>query len=143
MPIENIWALKSVFANCHIVSTVRKQFYSHNHLFPVSELLPNALKSQCIPSSQTYAFFSKPFDLKAFLYFAARSYVLASAVARSQSNFYLLVFLGVPCVGDTSTFTRYGVVRAFCYGFSGSLSPIATSPRSLLLDSCRVGSTSF
>ena len=86
MPIENIWPLKSVFANCHIVSTVRKQFYSHNHLFPVSELLPNALKSQCTPSFQVYAFFTNPFDFKAFLYFVARSYVLASAVRCLQSQ---------------------------------------------------------
>ena len=75
--------------------------------FPVSELLPNALKSQCTPSFQTYAFFSKPFDLKAFLYFVARSYVLASAVARYKSNFTSLVFFGVPYVRRTSTHNNY------------------------------------
>ena len=52
----------------------------------VSELLPNALKSQCTPSFQVYAFFTNPFDFKAFLYFVARSYVLASAVRCLQSQ---------------------------------------------------------
>ena len=69
---------------------------------------------------------------------------LQFAVARSQSSFALLVFLGVPCIGRTSASTS--LLRSSykqCYAFPGSLSPIAMSLCSQLLDSCRVGSTIF
>ena len=66
-----------------------------------------------------------------------------SAVARYKSNFSSLVFFGVPCVRRTSASTSLLCSSFLCSGFRGSLSPIAKSPRSLLLDSCRVGSTSF
>ena len=50
---------------------------------------------------------------------------LQFAVARSQSNFALLVFLGVPCIGRTSASTS--LLRSSykqCYAFYSRLLPI-------------------